>query len=345
MSNEQQNKELAKQEPSMSERFTQMVIKEFGGSVGEVALTEFQKRLAQNYFMHIDTALNAAEDKRKKKKKENQDPVPVTWANVNLELLARNVVSNARLGLDPAIPNHISAMPFKNNNLAKYDIVFIHGYRGIELKATKYGLDVPDAVIVELVYSNDHFKEIKKDRNNPYASYEFEVVNAFDRGEIIGGFYYHLFNEHPEKNKLVVMSIKDILKRKPQYASVEFWGGEKDKWEYDEKTGKNKKVGTEHVDGWFDKMCYKTVYRAAYNDITLDSQKIDEDYLRLKQMELALAEARAETEITENANKDAIDIEFQVKPETENETGEPPITESPGKSTEPPQDGNLGPGF
>ena len=28
------------------------------------------------------------------------------------------------------------------------------------------------------------------------------------------------------------------------------------------------------VDGWFDEMCYKTVFRAAYDNITIDSEKI-----------------------------------------------------------------------
>jgi hypothetical protein len=51
----------------------------------------------------------------------------------------------------------------KNNKTKKYDISFITRYRGLELKAKKYGLDVPDAVIVELVHANDHFKSIKKD--------------------------------------------------------------------------------------------------------------------------------------------------------------------------------------
>lgn len=299
--------QLANREQTMSERFMNKVISEFNSGVGEVALTNFQKRLAQNYFIAIDSALKAAEEKRKKKTR-NQDPLPVTWANVNMEQLARNVISVARIGLDPAQKNHVAMMPFKNNALGKYDIVFIDGYRGIELKATKYGLNVPDHVVVELVYSNDKFKSYKKDKNNKYEAYEFEIVNDFDRGEIVGGFYYHMYNDHPEKNKLVVMPLKEILKRKPTHASVEFWGGEKDVWEKDQQTGRNKKVGTEHTDGWYEKMCYKTVYRAAYSDITIDSQKIDDDYIRLKQMETSLAEVRVAQEIEENANGEIIDI-------------------------------------
>jgi recombination protein RecT len=291
-----------------SERFTNKVLAEFGSSVGAVALTEFQKRLAQNYFISIDANLKTAEVNRLKKSEKYRDPLPVVWDNINMESLSRNVVAYARIGLDPAQKNHINMIPYKNNTTKKYDIGFIEGYRGIELKAKKYGLDTPDAVIVELVYSNDKFKVIKKNKDNPVENYEFEVVNAFDRGNIIGGFYYHIYNNNPEKNKLVVLTMKDIEKRKPAYASVEFWGGEKDVWEKNEETGKSKKVGTEHVDGWLDKMCYKTVFRAAYNDITIDSQKIDDDYLRVKQLEQEFTEAEVETEIDENANREMIDV-------------------------------------
>lgn len=338
-----ENNQLIKNEPSTSERFMNKVVSEFSTGVGDIALTDFQKRLAQNYFIALDAALKSAEEKRKKKSEKYRDDVPVIWANINMEQLARSVVAAARVGLDPAQKNHIAMLPFKNNNLQKYDIVFIDGYRGIELKSKKYGLTLPDHVVVELVYSNDNFKSYKKDRNNKYEAYDFEIVNDFDRGEIIGGFYYHIYTETPEKNKLVVFTLKDILKRKPQYASVEFWGGEKDKWE------NGKKVGKETTEGWYDQMCYKTVYRAAYSDITIDSQKIDDDYMRLKAMEETLAEVRVSEEIAENANSEVIDIQAEVTDEPE---PEPEIQETPVNEAEPAQQqqmfaptGTGGPGF
>ncbi len=301
------SEQIMKKEVSASERFMSRVIVEFGSSVGEIALTGFQKRLAQNYFVAIDSSLKMAEEKRLKKSK-NQDALAVTWQNVNMEKLARDVVSCARIGFDPAQKNHIHMMPFKNNTINKYDIVFIEGYRGIELKATKYGMNVPDNTVVEVVYSNDRFKSIKKDSKNKFDTYEFEITNDFDRGDIIGGFYYHSYNDHPEKNKIVVLNIKELLKRKPEYASVEFWGGEKDIW----KNGQ--KVGREATEGWYEKMVYKTIYRAAYSDITIDSQKIDDDYMRLKANELKMADLEVAQEIAENANKEAIDIEaFVIK--------------------------------
>jgi recombination protein RecT len=331
MTTQNQNpQEIAKKELSPSERFMNMVMREFTSGVGEVALTNFQKRLAQNYFITLDSVLKTAEEKRLKAgtKKDGQwvlkNNLPITWQNVNMNQLACDVVSAARVGLDPAQKNHIAMIPYKNTALNKYDIGFTDGYRGIELKAKKYGLDIPDSVTVELVYANDKFKEIKKDRNNPVESYEFEIVNSFDRGEIVGGFYYHSYVKNPEKNKLVVFTLKDIIKRKPKYASVEFWGGEKDKWE------DGQKVGKETVEGWYEQMCYKTVYRAAYGDITIDSQKIDDDYLHLKQMEHNLAEAEIDTEIAENANTEPIDITGTVRAEEPESAQQPTGTDGPG---------------
>jgi recombination protein RecT len=333
----EQNTQLVQKEKSQSERFMNMVISEFGNGVGEIALTKFQKRLAQNYFIVADQALAAAEDKRKKKSEKYRDPLPITWANVDMRKLALNVVAAARIGWDPLQDNHVSLIPFKDNNNNKYGLTFMPGYRGIELKAKKYGLDVPDHVIVELVYSTDKFKSHKKDRNSVYETYEFEITNDFNRGEIVGGFYYHVYLDHPEKNKLVTFTKADILKRKPEYASPEFWGGEKDVWE------DGKKVGKKHIDGWFEKMCWKTIYRAAYKDITIDSQKIDDDYLRLKQAENEYDEAEAQQEIDANANREIIDIEGGLveepeedpDPEPEEEQPEPAMVSEPSRQEQP----------
>jgi recombination protein RecT len=282
-----------------SERFTNKVIAEFGSGVGKVALTKFQQRLVQNYFIALDSALKIAESKRK----DQYNSLPMNWLNVNMDKLAVNVVSYARIGFDPALPNHINLIPFKNNSTKKYDIGFIEGYRGLELKAIKYGLDVPDYTTIEVVYSTDKFKSIKKDRNNAKESYDFEITKDFDRGNVVGGFYYHEFSLAPEKNKLVTMSLKEIEKRKPDKASAEFWGGEKDIYVDGKKTGEKETIG-----GWYEQMVYKTLCRAAYNSITIDSQKIDDDYMNLKQAEMSFAEADVEQEINENANRNVIDV-------------------------------------
>ena len=123
------------------------------------------------------------------------------------------------------------------------------------------------------------------------------------------------------------MSLKDILKRKPEYASKEFWG----------------------KDGWYEKMCHKTIHRAAYRDITIDSQKIDDDYLRLKKQEELFAEQELEQEIEENANGPVIDIEGQeidpvMEAEPENEE-EPEPDMKPEAEQEKGQQSIGGPGF
>ena len=297
-------------ELTTSERFMNNVIAEFKGGSSDVALTNFQKRLAQNYFMVADMTLKTAEEKRRKKAEKYRDKVPVAWVNVDMEKLAQSVVSAARVGWDPMQDNHVSLIPFKDNATQKYNLTFMPGYRGIELKAIKYGLEVPDYVIVELVYSTDIFKSLKKSFKNPIESFEWEITSDFDRGNIIGGFYYHGFTKAPEKNKLVVMPMKDIERRKPKYASAEFWGGEKDVWD------NGKVVGKEKIDGWFDKMCLKTIHRAAYRDITIDSQKIDDDYMQLKQVENEFSEAEVEQTIAENANGNVIDITPDNAPES-----------------------------
>ena len=143
------------------------------------------------------------------------------------------------------------------------------------------------------------------------------------------------------------MSHSDIMKRKPQYAAPEFWGGEKTVW----KDGKP--AGKEKVDGWYEHMCWKTIYRAAYRDITIDSQKIDDDYLRLKQMEESYAESEVAREIAENANKETIDVEFDVvdentsEPETEpeEEAKEEPAAEKEPVTAGAGQQTIEGPGF
>ena len=202
-----------------SERFTSAVEKEFIGTVGEVSLTSFQKKLIKNYFIKLDGTLKVLEVKRLAKKEQYRDPLPFKWEYINMQKMAIDVVAYSSVGLDPLQTNHINIIPFKNNATNTYDCSFIVGYKGAEIKARKYGLDIPDIVIVELVYKNDKFKQIKRDLNNKIESYEFQIVDDFNRGELVGGFYYHAWNENPEKNKIKVFSKADIDKRRPDHAS------------------------------------------------------------------------------------------------------------------------------
>ncbi|HEX3026394.1 MAG TPA: recombinase RecT, partial [Clostridia bacterium] len=270
-------KELQKSEPktrlTASEAFTQKVMAEFQGKVGgKLELPETQRNLIQGYFIGVDKAIKAAEENRLRnnKWKRDKEDLPVTWNNVNMTDLALDVMHYSKLGLDITQKNNINAIPFKNNRTNKYDIGFIPGYVGIQLTAYKYAREVPVSVTTELVYKNDTFRIIKKSAEIPYDRYIFEIDNPFDRGDIVGGFGYIEFKE-PKKNRLVFMSMHDIEKRKPKYAAAEFWGGDKDKWE------KGKKVGTEHIEGWYEEMCLKTLKRFVYGEsnIERDPENID----------------------------------------------------------------------
>lgn len=323
----EENTGLANRELTHSERFTNMVIKEFTGSAGELNLTNFQKKLIQNYFIKIDSTLKDNEQKRLAKKPEYQESIPFTWENVNMQKLSQDVVSFSSVGLDPCQKNHINLIPYGNTKTKKYDIGVIVGYVGLEIKAKKYGYMAPDDVIIEVVYSNDVFKPFKKDKNNPVETYEFEIVNPFDRGDIVGGFYYHNFISEPEKCKLRIFDMNDIEKRRPDKASAEFWGGEKDEWKDGKKTGKKVKI-----EGWFDEMVYKTIARAAYDAIAIDSEKIDENYLKVIAAENhALPEHGADAEIknsiTQRANKSSLSMTEDTTYEDVSKPALPPAEE------------------
>lgn len=319
--------EIAKSESlAMSERFTNQIVKEFGGNVaGELQITDYQRKLIQGYFVAIDRTLKVAEERRITKNESNKDPkynndLPMTWNNVNLNDLALDVVHYARMGLDMMQDNHLFPIPFKNNKTKKYDIVLMPGYNGIQYIAEKYAIDKPVAVTVELVYSTDTFKPIKKSKDNKVENYEFEINNAFDRGQVVGGFAYIEF-EDCVKNKLIIMTLKDIEKRKPDKASAEFWGGTIKKWE----NGKQVEVQS---DGWFEEMCLKTIKREVYSakHIPRDPKKIDDNYQYMKLQEARIAEMEAHKEIEANANTILIDTTSDSIPDTvDQDTGE--ITE------------------
>ena len=293
-----------------SARFTEIVMRQFGGTVGAPQVTDFQKRLIQGYFIAIDRALKMAEDERIRKNKENADHkwdnnLPVCWENVNSLDLALDVVHYARMGLDMMQDNHLFPIPYKNNKTNKYDVNLMPGYNGIRYIATKYAVEPPVAVTVELVYSTDTFIPIKKSNENRVESYQFVINQPFDRGEIKGGFGYIEYPD-PARNELIIMTMKDIQKRKPQYASANFWGGTKKEWQTVE--GRRQKVDVP-VDGWLDEMCRKTLIREVFSSkhIPRDPQKIDDSYQYMKLREAQMAEIQAQENIDAYANGDVID--------------------------------------
>jgi recombination protein RecT len=303
-----------------------MVFAEFDGQIsGGLQVTEYQRRLIQGYFIAIDQALKAAEERRLKQRR-NQEPLPYAWENVNLPDLALDVAHYARMGLDMMQDNHLWPIPYKNNRANKYDITLMLGYGGIQYIAEKYALDKPAAVTVELVYETDRFVPIKKTRNST-EGYDFQITQPFDRGKVVGGFGYLEYAD-PAKNKLILMSLADILKRKPRYASPEFWGGEKDRWE------NGQVVGKEPVDGWFEAMCLKTIKREVYGPkhIPLDPQKVDTSYQHMRLREVQMEALTAQGEIIEHAN--AVELGPTAGPEPAAELG-PPATPEPAEAPGP----------
>lgn len=294
---------------SIGTRFTKKVLAQFASNTGsQIAVTEFQRRLIQGYFIQIDRALAVAEEARVAKNAKNRDhkwdeTLPVTWKFVNLQDLAMDLVRYARMGLDMQCENMLFPIPYKNNKTNLYDVTLMPGYNGIRYVAMKYALHKPKADTIELVYSNDKFAPHPKDSRHSVASYEFEITNPFDRGDIVGGFGYLEYDD-PTQNELIVMPMAAIRKRMPKYASAEFWGGTKQV--YNKETGKKEDTT---VEGWLDEMCRKTLIREVFSakHIVRDPEKLDEDYRVMKAREVAYAEIQAEAEIQEQANTVLID--------------------------------------
>lgn len=314
LTTQQPQQPATKPEENMSERFTNKVLSEFGSTVaGAIEVTDFQRRLIQGYFIMTDRALKAAEEERVRKNAKNSDhkydnDLPVVWQNVNLTDLALDLVHYARLGLDMQQDNMLFPIPYKNAKKGCYDVTLMEGYNGKRYIALKYAFEVPVSETIELVYSTDTFVPHMKDSAHPVPTYEFTINNPFDRGEIVGGFGYLEFAD-PAKNILIIMTMKDILKRKPEYASENFWGGgTRETWKTVD--GKRQKVQVEN-EGWFDEMCRKTLIREVFSakHLPRDPQKIDDNYQFLKAREARYAEIAAQAEIDAAANAVLIDTD------------------------------------
>lgn len=290
---------LVKVEPTVSERFISKVVEECKATAsGRFDVTDNQRKIIQEYFHGIDAALMAAETRRSAQVEsgfQNASPVPVTWANVNLNRLALDSVYYSRLGLSMQAPNTLYPIPYYNRKTNKYDVNFMLGYRGKGFIAKKFAMNPVKNIICELVYSNDRFEVVKKAGfDDDGDKYTFSISNPFDRGEVVGGFGFVQY-EDSSMNRLYTMSLKEILKRKPKNASVEFWGGEKAVW----KNGK--KVGAEQVEGWYEEMLLKTVKRRVYGMVEIDPSKVNEDYEFVMNRERENQELEIQAEIEENA--------------------------------------------
>lgn len=194
---------------SIATRFTDSVIAAYSDVAKGIAVNERERALIANYYVEIDTALQNGRTN-------------ISWKDIDMKKLSLSIAHTARMNLDMKL-SHLSFIPFRDGKTGKYNMVPVISSRGWEYIVKTFSLEPVKNVIVELVYSTDKFSIVKRDSTHPCDSYSFEVGNPFDRGSIIGGFAYCEF-ENTELNKLLVMSLQQIMTFKPSRADDSFWG-------------------------------------------------------------------------------------------------------------------------
>ena len=280
MKDKAQNTVVQKAEPTYSQRFTLAVVKEFGATIGgKLELSPYKQALAQHLFIGIDKALKELDAKRIKDGKN--DWTPIVWANVNMEKLSMDSVHRIELGLDALIPNHIHVVPYKNSKTGKYDLSLDIGYVGKDYYKRKMALTPPIDIIYHLVHATDKFAPKMKRAHDDIETYDFEITNPFDRGDVIGGFGY-IMHADPTKNKLVIVPKSSFDKSRNAAKSDAFW----------------KKHPEE-----MQKVC---LVRRVTATLNIDPEKVNSSFL---QVEMDDAEERAERQIEQHANREFIDVE------------------------------------
>lgn len=289
---EKKDTAIAKREPTLSEKFTNLVIREFGTTISDtLEMTPYQRRLAQHLFIKIDATLKELESKR------SGDRQPITWNNININKLAIDAVHRIDLGLDALIPNHIHPIPYWNSKGGKYNLDLQVGYVGKDFYRRKMAAEEPEDIIYELVYSTDEFEPIKRTPNNPTESYSFKITQPFDRGEIIGGFGYIVHKDTP-KNQLVIVTEKDFQKASALAKTQDFWT-------------KNPV-----------EMRYKTLVHRVTDKLQMDPRKVNESFMAVEVADDEPAEAEMATQIEENANQEFIGLDLGTGEIIEQQPGE-----------------------
>lgn len=197
--------------------------------------------LAVNYFTRLDNELKKA------------NPVK-TWKQVNFDDFLSKSIAYANIGIDPLAPKMLSFTLFSNKS-GTSDVVFVEDVRCMETLARRYGINCPENIKVELIYSTDKFSLIKKDLSNPQDSYTLEITSPFDRGNIIGGVSLSEY-ENCSYNKVRLMPMKDIEKRVK--TTSPFWAN------------------------WKEEMCEKTIGKNAWGKVVLNTTELA-DYYATKQ--------------------------------------------------------------
>ena len=292
---------VSKRETTISEKFTSMVIREYSSLAGELDMTPYQRRLAQHLFIKVDVTLRELEAKR------TGDRQPIVWANINMQKLALDAVHRIDLGLDALIPNHISPIPYWNTKGGKYDLDLRVGYVGKDYYRRRMAIEEPVDIIYELVYSTDTFEVIKRSVANDVEGYNFKINNPFDRGEIVGGFGYIMY-EDISKNRLVIVTEKDFQRSRSLAKANNFW--------------QDNPV----------EMRYKTLIHRTTDKLNIDPRKVNESYLAVESAE----DEEIAAEIEEKANKEVIDVDIATGEITETRIIEPTAEKPIGVATPKP---------
>ena len=282
---EEQANTSVEKSTTYSQRFTGMVLREFGDTIGgRLELSPYKQALAQHLFVGIDAALKDLEANRIKKGKTND--LPIVWANINMSKLALDAVHRVELGLDALIPGQIYPIPYMNGKTGKYDLDLRIGYVGKDYYRRKLATHPPKDIIYQLVHESDEFIPIM----TPGAeSYSFTIKSPFKRGPVIGGFGYIVY-EDPARNKLILVSRDDFDKSRKASGSDKFWGP------------------------YEAQMQYKTLVNRVTKHLAIDPEKVNVSYA---QVEIDEAREASEREIHENANGEVIDVQGTWTPSEE----------------------------
>ncbi|MGJ9384284.1 recombinase RecT [Salipaludibacillus sp. CF4.18] len=295
-----------------SERFLNNVQTQFSTEAGSpIAFSPYEKQLAQHLFLKLDSVLKDLEAKRVK---NGEKKSPYDWHNVNMRKLSLDAVHSVQLGLDALIPNHIHPVPYFNGKEKKYDLDLRVGYVGKAYYRMEAAVDKPKDVILELVHETDKFKPIKKSLGTSTESYEFEITNAFERGKVIGGFGYLVFDDET-KNKLILVSKADFDKSKKSAQSQTFWNNHPEK------------------------MQFKTLVHRVTEHLKIDPKKVNASYLHMENKD---EEESVRREVNENANQEILDVESMPDPEPPKQEKQPePPKEEPKKNEKEPEQQSL----
>jgi len=237
--------------------------------------------------LKTSNALDEWEGKRIKNNQKNKKPF--TWNNVSIKNLALEAVYKVNLGLDALMKNHVHPVPYYNKKTGKYDVNLQTGYKGLKYVAKNYAIDPPKDIVIELVHKNDHFKPLKSNFEREVESYEFEIENPFNRGAVVGGFGYLVYDD-PTKNELIIVTNKEFEKAQNQSPMDLIWNKHEEK------------------------MKRKTVVRRTMDHIDLDPKKINAKVILHE--DSGNTEAKVDNELNNDANAgEVLDITEEVEEE------------------------------